>query len=279
MDFSEFIPKVNFELIPINNLVSNQEYQRNLSAFHIRRIAENFDLYQINPVRVSRRDGMNNVFNGQHTIETVAYVSGSRDTPVWCMVYNDLDYKTEADIFAKQQKYNRALSAYDIFKAGIEAGNDEELFIKSIVEDYGFTISYKKTAGTITAVGTLGFIFQNYGYQTLDRTLRLCFGAWEGDSNSLTANVLRGIMFLIVAFGDDLRDDLFKEKVGSLSLRDLGRTAAERKGGALGYAETMLMAYNSKMRNPLPQAALYLKKKNAPKGIIDISETKETENE
>ena len=68
--------------------------------------AEHFDLHQVNPVKVSRRNGVNFVFNGQHTIEIVALVSGSRDTPVWCMVYEDLDYELEADIFANQQKYN-----------------------------------------------------------------------------------------------------------------------------------------------------------------------------
>lgn len=47
MDYSEFIPKVKFELIPISKLQSNQSYQRNLSAWHIRRTAEDFDLYQI----------------------------------------------------------------------------------------------------------------------------------------------------------------------------------------------------------------------------------------
>lgn len=78
----KFVPNVHFEQIPIKNLVSNQEYQRNLSHSHILRAAENFDLYQINPVKVSRRDGINYVFNGQHTIEIVALVSGSRETPV-----------------------------------------------------------------------------------------------------------------------------------------------------------------------------------------------------
>lgn len=85
-DYSKFVPRVIFEQIPIKNLVSNQEYQRNLSMRHVRQAAQNFDLYQINPVKVSRRDGVNYVFNGQHTIEIVALVSGSRDTPVWCMV-------------------------------------------------------------------------------------------------------------------------------------------------------------------------------------------------
>lgn len=267
-DFSEFIPKVNFELIPISNLVSNQEYQRNISAFHIRRMAQDFDLYQINPVKVSRRDGKNNVFNGQHTIETIAFVSGSRDTPVWCMVYSGLTYQEEAEIFANQQKHNRALSAFDTFKANIEAGNDAELLIKAAVEDYGYTISSKKMAGTVTAVGTLSDTFNNYGYQVLDRTLRLCFGAWEGDQNSLTANILKGIRQLIVAFGEELQDDLFTDKVGATSIRELGRTAKER-GGTFGYAEAMLLVYNSKMKNPLPQAALYVKKKPEKRGEIE----------
>lgn len=49
------IPDVSFELIPIRNLVSNQEYQRPLSENHIRKALEEFDVYQINPVKVSRR--------------------------------------------------------------------------------------------------------------------------------------------------------------------------------------------------------------------------------
>ena len=126
-DYSMFVPDVHFELIPIKSLVSNQDYQRNLSKTHIRRTSENFDLNQINPVKVSRRDGINYVFNGQHTIEIVATVSGSRDTPVWCMIYDELDYTQEADTFANQQKFVKPLVPYEIFMANLEAGNDEQL--------------------------------------------------------------------------------------------------------------------------------------------------------
>ena len=79
------VPKVHFEQIPIRNLVSNQEYQRNLSQNHVQRAAANFDLYQINPVKVSRRNGINYVFNGQHTIEIVGTrLRFKRDS---CMVH------------------------------------------------------------------------------------------------------------------------------------------------------------------------------------------------
>ena len=119
-DFSMFVPNVHFEQIPIKNLVSNQEYQRNISEQHVLNAAAHFDLYQINPVKVSRRNGVNYVFNGQHTVEIVALASGSRDTPVWCMIYDDLNYEHEADIFANQMKFVKPLKPYEVFMAKSE---------------------------------------------------------------------------------------------------------------------------------------------------------------
>lgn len=256
-NLSQFVPNVHFEQIPIKNLVSNQEYQRNLSISHIRRAAENFDLYQINPVKVSRRNGVNYVFNGQHTIEIVATVSGSRDTPVWCMVYDDMEYQHEADVFANQQRFVKTLSPYEIFNANIEAGNDQQLMIKAIVESYGLSIGPSKSPNTICAISSLEHIFIKYGYQTLDRTMRLCIGTWEGESYSLTSNMLKGIAILIATFDDKLKDDMFKEKLGAYTAKEIIRNAKDRRPGSMGYAEAMLLAYNRKLKNPLNQANLY----------------------
>ena len=246
---SLFVPNVHFEQIPIKNLVSNQDYQRNLSLSHIAKAAENFDLYQINPVKVSRRDGINYVFNGQHTIEIVALVSGSRDTPVWCMIYDDLSYQHEADIFANQMKYVKSLNPYEIFFANLEAGNDLQHIIKDLVESYGLSITAKHGPGNICAVSTLESIYTKYGYHTLDRVLRLIIGAWEGEGNSFSANMLNGVCKVVVTYGDSLNDELFKEKLGACSVKLLTRTAKERRAGALGIAETIVMTYNGKKKN------------------------------
>lgn len=154
-DFSQFVPNVHFEQIPIRNLVSNQEYQRNLSVKHVQRAAANFDLYQVNPVKVSRRNGINYVFNGQHTIEIIALVSQSRETPVWCMIYDDLEYEHEADIFANQQKYVKPLLPYEIFMANIEAGSDKQLIIRDLVESYRLHVAPRAAPCHICAVSTL----------------------------------------------------------------------------------------------------------------------------
>lgn len=279
-DYSMFVPNVHFELIPIKNLVSNQEYQRNLSLRHVQNAAEHFDLYQINPVKVSCRDGMNYVFNGQHTIEIVALVSGSRDTPVWCMIYDDLNYENEAYVFANQMKYVKPLKPYEVFMANIEAGSDKQLIIKDLVESYSLSIGQVKGYGVICAVSSLEGIYDKFGYHVLDRTLRLCAGTWEGDMNSLCANFLNGVARLVNTYGDKLKDELFKERVGATSVKQLTRNAKERRPGSMGFAEAMLIAYNRKCKYPLVWNKLYEKNSGTTDGLdADIPGEEEDEQE
>lgn len=247
-ELSRFVPNVYFEKIPIKNLVSNQDYQRNLSQSHIERAADHFDLYQINPVKVSRRDGINYVFNGQHTIEIVALVSGSRETPVWCMIYDDLSYSHEADIFANQMKFVKGLKPFEVFQANIEAGNEDQLMIRDLVQSYGMKISDKTSPGNITAVSTLEGIYSKYGYHVLSRVLRLIIGTWEGDTHSFSANIMNAVAKLCVVFKDQLNDETFKEKVGAISVKQLTRTAKERRPGSMGFAEAMILEYNGKKK-------------------------------
>ena len=225
-------------------------------------------MYQINPVKVSRRNGINYVFNGQHTIEIVALVSGSRETPVWCMIYDDLEYTQEADIFANQLKYTKALTPYEIFNANIEAGNDKQLMIRDLVESFGLKIAHTKTPGAICAISTLESILDKYGFHVLNRTLTLCCGTWEGDYNSFSGNILMGIARLIVAFGDTMKDETFKEKLGCVSTRELIRSAKERNNGSMGYAEAMLSFYNRRMKPGLPWGKLYSAKSKGKKYTI-----------
>ena len=231
-EYNPYVPNVHYELIPIKNLVSDQLYQRSLSASHITKAVEHFDLYQINPVKVSRREGTNYVFNGQHTIEIVAAKSGSRDTPVWCMIYDDLNYEQEADIFANQMKFVKPLLPYEVFNANLEAGNPDQQMIKRIVESYGMEIGKAKSANTITAVSTIEAIYKKHGYHTLDQVMRMCIGTWEGESMSFSSNMLNAICLLVVAYGDLLDEQTFKNYLWQPEMPDVDlmiRTSGEQR--------------------------------------------------
>ena len=259
-DLKRYVPNVHFELIPIKNLVSNQDYQRSISVKRVKQGVENFDLYKVNPVKISQRDGQNYVIDGQHTIEMVATVSGSRDTPVWCMIYDDMDYIIEADLFARQQEGVKPLTPYEIFNANIEAQNDIQLFIKDLVESYGLRVTSQKCPGGICAISSLESIYKKYGFSVLDRTLNLCIGTWESEPNSLSASMLKGIALLVNAFGDELRNDVFKDKLGNYYEKEIIRLAKERRSVSMGYAEAMLTEYNKKMKHGLSWIKLHSKK-------------------
>lgn len=259
MDYNRFVPNVTFEKIPIKNLSSNQDYQRPLSESQIVKAVKEFDLYQVNPVKVSRRDGINYVFDGQHTIEIIAQVSQSRDTPVWCMIYDDLFYEHEAQIFADQQKHSRPLTPYDVFIAQLEAGSEKHLMIYDLIKSYNLELaSTSKGDGYICAVSALTNIYDKYGFHNLDKTLRLCIGAWQGEKYSLSSGMLTGVARLLSAYGDQLNEETFVNRLSMVSPRVLTRTAKERRPGSLGYAETMLSLYNKKCRYRLPIRLLYM---------------------
>lgn len=249
MDFTQFVPNVHFELVPIKNLVSNQEYQRSLSPTHVERAAAEFDIYQINPVKVSRRDGINYVFNGQHTIEIVASVSGSRETPVWCMIYDALSYEQEADIFANQMRFVKRLQPCEIFKANIEAENHDQMMVYSLLNSYHLTVGQKRRPGVICAIATVEAIYQKYGWAVLDRVLRLIVGTWEGDVNSFSANILNAVAKLVVTYENSLDDELFMDRIGCISVKQVIRMAKDRRPGSMGFAEAMLIEYNGKRKN------------------------------
>ena len=159
-----------------------------------------------------------------------------------------------------------------MFMANLEAGNDDQLIIRDLVESYGLSIGMRKGPCVICAVSTLELIYQKYGYHGLSRVLRLCVGTWEGDMNSFSANIINGITKLISVFGDQLNDEVFKEKIGAISIKQLVRTAKERYAGSMGYAEAMLIEYNGKKKSPAQRLSinkLYARESSIFSGLED----------
>ena len=86
----------------------------------------------------------------------------------------------------------------------------------------------------------------------------------EGDADSLSGNMLSAAARLIDTYGNRLKDDNFKDRLGKYSVREISRTAKERGGGTLGYAEAMVNLYNKKRQsNTLPVSALYVKRNHS----------------
>ncbi|MDE6903240.1 MAG: hypothetical protein K2P22_10935 [Lachnospiraceae bacterium] len=68
-----------------------------------------------------------------------AAVSGSQEPPVWCMIYDDLSYEHEADIFANQMRFVKKLQPFEIFNANTEAENHTQMMVHSLLRSYQLT--------------------------------------------------------------------------------------------------------------------------------------------
>ena len=101
------------------------------------------------------------------------------------------------------------------------------------------------------AIGALESIYDKYGYEVLDRVLSLIIMTWEGDQKSFSANILNAVTRLVFAYRSDLKDEIFKEKLGVMSIKELTRLAKDRRVGSLGFTEVMYLTYCKKMKNPL----------------------------
>ena len=141
---------------------------------------------------------------------------------------------------------------------------------------YDLSITSSSHPGGICAVSTLVNIYDKYGFHTLDRVLRLCVATWEGAPMSFSSNMLNAVARLDNAFGDKMSDTTFKERVGRVSVREIGRQARERRGGSLGFAEAILIAYNKKSKHPLRMDTLYAHK-NSTRKKADIETSENTD--
>ena len=71
------------------------------------------------------------------------------------------------------------------------------------------------------------------------------------------------------------REDVFKDHVGMVSVKSIIRTAKERRPGAMGYAEAMMLAYNNKNKYQLSLRTLYGGKKTGQESGKEESESTE----
>jgi hypothetical protein len=110
------------------------------------------------------------------------------------------------------------------------------------------------------AVATLESIYDKYGYELLDRVIKLIVITWEGENKSFSSNVMNGLARLLYVYGENIKDEIFKDKLGEISVKEISKTARERRAGSLGFAEAMLIYYNKKMKAPLQWNLLYINK-------------------
>lgn len=245
--FDEFVPNVDFMLIPCNQLTSDVAYQRECSERFVKKVSSNFDKNMLKVVRVSDRDGKYWVWDGQHSIEIVKSVSGNDDTPIWCMVYHGLTYEQEASLFSKQQQYEKSLMAVNITNAKLEAKDPDTVMINHILNANGYAFGYKINDYTIKATDSVEYIYREFGEECLSRCLSLIADTWKGRCEYVRGPLLKAVAKLCYIYGDELDDDAFVKRLSGVTKNEIRiEVNSISPIGKVNYLRALVNLYNKK---------------------------------
>lgn len=200
--------------------------QREINQARVDRIAADFDLEQIGTPTVNFRDGWFYLIDGQHRIEAMRQI-GWDDQQIQCWTYDGLSQEEESEKFLKLNDI-LAISAFDKFRVGIQAGREIERDIDRIVRENDLVVSKDEIPGRVRAVNTLRRVYSRAGGPTLGRTLRIIRDAY-GDSG-LEATVIDGIGLMCQRYNGELDDGEAVRRLASLH---------GGVNGLLGKAETL----------------------------------------
>lgn len=193
--------KARLEWVTINRMKVSPLAQRDLNPARVNRIITRFDLEQVGTPTVNERDGWFYLIDGQHRIEALRGL-GYGDQQIECWTYLGLSEAEEAEKFLKLND-TLAVNAFAKFKVGVQAGRELECDIDRIVRDAGFRVALAaRDRGAISAVGTLGRVYQQTGGDNLARTLDIIRESY-GDLG-LSSAVIDGISLMLHRYGDQL---------------------------------------------------------------------------
>jgi hypothetical protein len=194
----------------------NPMAQRELKPARVDRLAADFDPEQFGSPTVNHRGDAYYVIDGQHRIEAYKLWLGEgkwEDQQIQCWCYEGLAEHEEADVFLKLND-TLAVNAMSKFRVGVQAGRHDESDVDRIVRAQGLRVSFDRSEGAISAVGTLMRIYRRSDPATLARTLRIVRDAY-GDPG-LDAAVIDGIGLLCHRYSNgDMDDQLLVKRLSS----------------------------------------------------------------
>ncbi len=189
-------PKYTLMVISSDKLIVPRElYQREEMAKRINAIVSGWDERIANEPKVSDRNGVYYVFDGQHTILAREAMNGGEPIEILCKVYRELTVAEEAILFAKQTGISSKPTAGEKLRAVVFAGDaDAEAFCKA-TESVGLLIDITGTRydGHIACLSTAKRIYNRMGQDKYIEALHIIKDAWDGKSESLRNEIIKAV--------------------------------------------------------------------------------------
>ena len=247
----DFIERGKFNLINIENIKVDMNYQRIPNEGKIKDIIKKFKEKAVGNILVSKREDGYYVVDGQHRLLAMAKLGY---TKIMCEILTNLTVNQEAELFyyLSKSKPQTPLERYKSLKA---SGDEEIKELDELVEKYKFRITnggsnMKNILNSFTALYTC---FKKDKYM-LHKTLDVLHRAWEGESP--TSNTLSGLYYFLENTSkydtfdfEGFIKQLSKKTPAEVYLLSQQFNSIYKKKNKVSYAYAFLNIYNYKRKN------------------------------
>ncbi len=238
----------------IGDLNVDPSYQRSIevgsSPSLIRKIAMFWDWSLFHPLAVSRRvDGSLWVVDGQHRLAAAKLRRDLYDIP--CVVTAYASQADEAASFVAMNVQRRALSALDLFRAALAAGDETATQITALLDQSGLTLAPHSNhsawrPGMVSNISGIRNAFRSFGPKPTLSALQALSAAWPGEILRYGGSLFAPLARCYAKFQPraDFDADLFLELVSGASqsewVSDFLKERGEAKCNIAVAGETVL---------------------------------------
>ena len=204
-------------------------YQRKTQKWRVNKIANEFSADMMDDLIISYRDGKYWIVDGGHRFEAFSIINKQRISEhrepfdaIPCRILYGYSYQEEADYYRSLNKSRRIPGRLEDHEAAVEAGDEEAVAIKLLLEKYGFSLGIRKNPTTITAIKGVYDLVTYYGFDVIDNMLKTHKELWFGAKDMLDAHVLGGLSELIFRHGyrEEYKGRLSQSRVNLMLLKD-----------------------------------------------------------
>lgn len=236
-----------FRLLRPSQIRADPLYQRALDVKRVAKIAKNFNGDTFNEPKVSYRDGVYWVFDGQHSIAAWRQFHDNKDNPVQCKVFKGMTWIEECEAFIRQNGIKKDPTTNEKLRAAYNEKRPDVVQMVTGASLCGFVCDFStsKTANRIVATSTLFRAFNALGYDMYLDMLTAIRDAWAGDADAVSNQVLTGMFTFYKEYGGNFkREDLVSSlrKVRPIDIIRDGKSSTQKNG----YAREILKYYNRK---------------------------------
>jgi hypothetical protein len=229
----------NFREIPLNNLVVDADYQRDLNENAIQRIVNSFDQNKFEPPTVNERS--KTVFalvDGMHRFEVAKRL---KMPTITCRVVK-VDHATEAKLFVELNRNRIWVTPVARFKAEIASSNPAALEIKECAATRGLSIGNTSNGTSVAAITSLQKVYARGGFVGLARLFDTITLSWDAETERRFAGDI--VLGIDLFYEENPKADMLRlaEKLAATTPTSIKAKAQQRWHGyqAIGNAHKSL---------------------------------------